>query len=570
MIWRLHLPTGVIHLSDRTTRALRISARILAGSGWATLAVMAARGEIPTNPQEVVLWPNGAEVQLALLGLVGLGILASLAWPAIGATMLALGGAGLAVNAAVAYPTAVVLFVALAFLVPSVMLWLAWQRDETRGRIFALAVVTGSLLLVTGLGASEIRTQLYGSAAEQSTTAALTGSSIMWAWAGAVSDSEFQVVARPSDDAGTVGLLVAAEGEPERLADSAEVVDGVATLRADALQADALHTYRFSIDGQTDEVWAGQVRTFPRDTERAVTIGFSACAGTGSNAAVFDEIRRQAPDLFVVTGDLYYTNISTNDPALFAAAYDAALSPPAPAAMLRELPIAYVWDDHDFGPNDSDRDSPAKPAAHSAYRSHVPSYDLTVAGTIAQAFDVGPARVLLTDLRSERSLDEQTMLGKAQGEWLKQQLLAARDEVPLVIWVSSVPWIAPPETGQDSWGGYAAERRDLADFIAVNDIDNLLVVSGDAHMLAIDDGSNSDYTSPTVGPSPQIPVLAAAALDRPGSEKSSTYSSGKFPGPGQFGLVHVEPRGEEVTVRLEARNDGGEVLTQYEFTRPIR
>ena len=133
-----------------------------------------------------------------------------------------------------------------------------------------------------------------------------------------------------------------------------------------------------------------------------------------------------------------------------------------------------------------------------------------------------------------------------------------------------MPWIAPAETGQDSWGGYAAERRDLADFIAANDIDNLLMVTGDAHMLAIDDGSNSDYTSPTAGPSPQIPVLAAAALDRPGSEKTSTFTSGKFPGPGQFGLVHVEPRGDEVTVRLEARNDAGQVLTQYEFTRPIR
>ena len=562
--------TGVIHLSDPTIRALRISARVLAGTAWAILAALAATGRIPRNPQDILLVPYESEVQLALLGLVGLGVLASLAWPAIGATMLALGGTGLAVHAAVAYPTYVVMFVAIVFLVPSVMLWLAWQRDETGGRILALAIVTGGLLLVSGVGASQIRTALFGFAAPQSETAALVGSRIEWAWAGAVSDSSFTVVARPVQDAGTVGLLVSAPGQPERLVDTTEVVGGVARLRADALQPGVMHTYRFSIDGQVDDVWVGRVRTFPQDSERAVTIGFSSCAGTGSNAAVFDEIRRQAPDLFVFTGDLFYANISVDDPAMFAAAYDAVLRQPAPAAMLRQLPVGYVWDDHDYGPNDADRDSPSKPAAQSTYRTHVPHEDLSVEGTIAQAIDVGPARVLLTDLRSERSADDQTLLGTAQREWLQGQLLAARDEVPLVIWVSPSPWIAVPEAGQDHWGGFAAERRELADFLAAHDIDNLLIVSGDAHMLAIDDGSHSDYASGEAGPAPVTPVLAAAALDRPGSEKGGPYSAGMYPGPGQFGLVHIEPGGDAVTVRLEARTDDGRVLAEYEFTRPIR
>jgi hypothetical protein len=42
------------------------------------------------------------------------------------------------------------------------------------------------------------------------------------------------------------------------------------------------------------------------------------------------------------------------------------------------------------------------------------------------------------------------------------------------------------------------------------------------------------------------------------------------PGSSGRGQVHVEPRGDEIAVRLEARNDGGQVLTQYEFTRAIR
>lgn len=569
MRW-LSRSTGVVHLSDRTTRRLRIGARVVAGVAWITLAVLAARGEIPTNQQELLLVPNEAEVQLFLLGLVGLGIVVSLAWPAIGATMLALGGTGLAVHAAVAYPTYVVLIVAVAFLSPAVMLWLAWQRDETPRRIVTLAAVTGALLLVAGVGASEIRTQLFGFTAVQSDTEALTGSRIVWAWAGAPSTRGFQVVARPIDGATGADLIVAPGEGPERRVDTASVVDGVVRLTARGLQPDTDYSYRFAVDGQDDDVWAGQVRTSSPTADTAVSIGFSSCAGTGSNAAVYDEIRRLAPDLFVFTGDLHYANISTNDPSMFAAAYNLVLSQPALAAMLRQVPAAYVWDDHDFGPNDADRDSPSKPAAHSAYRLNAPHPDLPVAGTIAQAVDLGPVRVLLTDLRSERSEDDQTLLGEQQRTWLQRQLLRARDNVPLVIWVSPSPWIARAQSGQDHWGGFAAERRDLADFVARHDIDNLLIVSGDAHMLAIDDGTHADYTSARFGPSPRIPVLAAAALDRPGTTKGGPYSSGMYPGTGQFGLVHVEPRGDDVEVRLEARTDTGQVLAEYTFTRPMR
>ena len=67
-----------------------------------------------------------------------------------------------------------------------------------------------------------------------------------------------------------------------------------------------------------------------------------------------------------------------------------------------------------------------------------------------------------------------------------------------------------------------------------------------------------------------VPVLAAAALDRPGSVKGGPYSDGTYPGFGQFGLVHVVPHGDVVTVRLEARTDDGRVLAEHEFTRPIR
>jgi len=95
--------------------------------------------------------------------------------------------------------------------------------------------------------------------------------------------------------------------------------------------------------------------------------------------------------------------------------------------------------------------------------------------------------------------------------------------------VNPVPWISS-EVDSDNWGAFPEEREELADFIASNDLaGSLAMVSGDAHMVAIDDGSNSGYSS--LGPA-GFPVLHAAALDRPGSEKGGPYSHGAYPGGG--------------------------------------
>ena len=106
-----------------------------------------------------------------------------------------------------------------------------------------------------------------------------------------------------------------------------------------------------------------------------------------------------------------------------------------------------------------------------------------------------------------------------------------------MIWVNPVPWIARPRPGGDSWSGYATERALIAEHIAANRIDNLVMVSGDAHMVAIDDGTNTNYSS---RPGRAFPLLHAAALDRPGGIKGGPYTHGPLAGGGQFAIVEVE------------------------------
>jgi hypothetical protein len=86
-------------------------------------------------------------------------------------------------------------------------------------------------------------------------------------------------------------------------------------------------------------------------------------------------------------------------------------------------------------------------------------------------------------------------------------------------------------------------------------------------MLAADDGRHNRYASDGSGPG--FPVYHAAALDRRGSVKGGPYSEGARPGGGQFGLLHVEDRGDRLHVTYEGRNEQGQVLIKHAFTRTV-
>lgn len=334
--------------------------------------------------------------------------------------------------------------------------------------------------------------------------------------------------------------------------------------------------YSWKEEGVGGGSYDGQFSTFGSGRQ-SFSFAFGSCAGTGSRHPVFAEILGQRPLFFLHTGDLHYEDIAENETSAFYTAYSKVFGSPEQNQLFSRLPVIYMWDDHDYGPNNSDRSSPSREAALLSYRTVVPHYPLVFAedplGPVSQAFSVGRVRFLLTDLRSARSLNKaednesKSMLGQAQLDWFKAQLLEVRDSHALIVWLSSVPWIAEAGSSNDNWASFSNERRQIADFIKDNGITNLLIVSGDSHMLAADDGSNNRFS--TDGEGPGFPVFHGAALDRRGSVKGGPYSEGTFPGPGQFGMLKIEDAGDQIHVQFEGRNEAGEVLVEHSFTRPV-
>jgi phosphodiesterase/alkaline phosphatase D-like protein len=158
------------------------------------------------------------------------------------------------------------------------------------------------------------------------------------------------------------------------------------------------------------------------------------------------------------------------------------------------------------------------------------------------------------------------MLGEEQLNWFLSELERSLAEYPLVVWVSSVPWIAEPHSSADHWGGYAYEREEVAAAIAATGhSERLLLLAGDAHMLAIDDGTNNDYAP---GGGASFPVMQAAALDRNGSVKGGPYSEGAYPGGGQFGLMEVNDDGTELRIKLRGLTWESEELVALSLSIP--
>ena len=388
---------------------------------------------------------------------------------------------------------------------------------------------------------------------------------IGWVWSGAVTHEDATVIARVGlgttqlrlvvtpDRAGADSMTFPAEGfaKPDAHA--------IVRLKATGLQPATRYRYRVETPG--GQRLDGRFRTWANGPF-SFRLAFASCATTGSTNRVFDTIRELVPDMFIHMGDFHYLNIGRNDADAFRRAYDRVLASPRQSALYRATPIAYIFDDHDFGADDADGSSASKPAATSVYRERVPHYPLTDSGTLQQAFTIGRVRVLVTDTRTARaplsSRSPRSMLGEVQVRWLEEELTKAR-EAPLVIWVNTVPWITKArESTINGWAPYAEERTRIANHIeSVGLTRRLVMLSGDGHMAALDDGTNSAYMTNRTPQTRGFVVVHGAPLDRWTRIKGGPYSHGVSKHNHQFGLLDVADTGSSLDVTVSARNAYG-------------
>jgi alkaline phosphatase D len=218
-------------------------------------------------------------------------------------------------------------------------------------------------------------------------------------------------------------------------------------------------------------------------------VAFTSCSGYSAPdpaAGWADMAIRTNIDLVLLLGDNHYANSVDTDKQRHA--YGHQRQSVGFRARTEGTPTYGIWDDHDFGPDNSDGTLPDKERALRAFREHWanPGYGQPEDPGVYHRFTRGAVDVFMLDVRYHRSPNKaaddgtKTMLGEAQLAWLKRELKASRARVNIL--ASGSEWQS--HGTEDSWSRFKLERDDLFEFLKAEGIGGVFLISGDRHFTA--------------------------------------------------------------------------------------
>lgn len=274
--------------------------------------------------------------------------------------------------------------------------------------------------------------------------------------------------------------------------------DYTAVIEIDGLTANSPYEYEVSAEGESHNR-RGRFRTFPTQGRPAeFTIGFGGGAGyTPPHERMWDTIGSRNLTAFLFLGDNVYIDHPTR-PAVQRYCYYRRQSRPEYRRFVANTPIFAIWDDHDFGDDDSwggpKIDEPAwKIPVWRTFRNNWANpyygggrsqpgcwFDFSIADV--DFFMLDSRYYRMKNQRHGVDVENPSMLGEAQKKWLLDKLRDAKGTFKVI--ASQVPWsfgAKPGIGGMDTWEGYKQEREDIFSFIEQHDIEGVLLISADRH-----------------------------------------------------------------------------------------
>jgi hypothetical protein len=326
----------------------------------------------------------------------------------------------------------------------------------------------------------------------------------------------------------------------------------------DGLTRGEVYWYGVGLNGSAPSSALGKFRV-PDYSHR---VAFSSCslgAALSAHQAIFSE----APDFFVHMGDLHYDDINENIVQRYHTSFQRALWTSVDRTTFHQvIPTSYIWDDHDYGPDDSEADSISRDAAVEFFRDRIPVDSLALSSpleAVYRSFTVGRVVYIVTDLRSEADdqtdPDPRTMLGTAQKDWMKSIVSDPANDDKLFVWVCSrTLHILPAFTFGDDWHSFSLERTELFDYFDTHCPGRIMIVCGDSHQGGMDNGTNCNYT--TGGSGEGIPIVMASPLSQtPWTADSAVYSDGIYKNNTQYAIIDFTDDGDDITAVCRIMTD---------------
>jgi alkaline phosphatase D len=207
----------------------------------------------------------------------------------------------------------------------------------------------------------------------------------------------------------------------------------------------------------------------------------------GAGHEIFESMADVSADFMLWLGDnTYFREADTSSEAAMRSRYAHTRALPELQRLLGSTHNVALWDDHDYGPDNSDRSFGMKGPVRRIFSDYWPDRPRGlpgVPGTFLR-MSYGDVDFFLLDDRTFRAPNDappgpdKVMLGREQMSWLKDGLLDSRASFKLIV---NGGQMLHPVPDHEDWARYPDERDELLSFLASQAIEGVVFLSGDRH-----------------------------------------------------------------------------------------
>ncbi|TAF63867.1 MAG: alkaline phosphatase family protein [Cytophagales bacterium] len=337
-------------------------------------------------------------------------------------------------------------------------------------------------------------------------------------------------------------------------------------------------TFSYPLSFQSQTLW--QYRTDPP----AFKFAFGTCSFVneteydrpgnpyGGGYEIFQSITNQKPDFMLWGGDnVYLREVDYDSRAGILQRYTHTRSLPELQPLLASVHHYAIWDDHDYGPDNSDASYVLKETTLEAFQLFWANPNYGITDGITGQFTWADCDFFLLDNRWARTqanatLQTPTILGEEQIQWLITALRYSR--APFKFVVMGGQFLNNADMTNQNWSEnyirYAKERQAIIDAIKQEKISGVIFLTGDRHHTELSVlKENTDYPIYELTCSP---LTSGVANEKSATEPNGLRLADTFVRERNFSVLEITGARTERKLNIQVFNTQGQLLWKKEIT----
>jgi alkaline phosphatase D len=298
----------------------------------------------------------------------------------------------------------------------------------------------------------------------------------------------------------------------------------------------------------------------------------------GGDSIIFESMAKESAAFNLWLGDNWYTrevDLQSSWGLWYRASHDRA--EPVLRNLLKAMPQYAIWDDHDFGPDNSGYSYGLKEVSRQIFMQYWcnPFYGQDQKGTYSQV-SYSDADLFLTDDRYFRSADEledsldgkpnpdKQFFGQEQLKWLEDALVQSHATFKIIVVGSQV---LNPLSRDEGLYNYSHEYHELISFLNRAQIKGVVFLSGDRHhseIVKLARPGNYDLYDITVSP-----LTSGVAKVRGDEINNPVRVPGSLLEKRNYAKISVQGKKNERVLNVQFNGEDGKVLFTWSISENI-